>query len=262
MNTVAILEQTPDPQIRELARELNLTRVATPADHTGLLLFYQNQRLCLGIAGDNSSGTICVDFTDPKLNFRRQQPLSRESVVKAVGGCVKQSASTQQHLIDATAGLGLDSFILAAAGWQVSMIEQSPVIHALLRDGLAHARRTAGLDQAGNPGLAEVLDRMHLLPPEDSLGLLATLPPARVIYLDPMFPERGKAARVKKNRFLLQQLHGEEAAGDGLLDLAMKLAPKVVVKRPRLAPPLDNKKASASLSGKTSRFDIYVGSVQ
>lgn len=221
----------------------------------GLNLSVQSQKLCLSITDDASAGSLFVDFTSARLTYRRQQALGAEAVVKAVGGCVPASAA--HHVIDATAGLGEDAFVLAAAGWHVSLIEQSPVIHALLADGLTRARRSA-LDQA-NSGLGEILARMTLSAPGDSADLMQGLTPAKVIYLDPMFPERSKSARVKKNRYLLQYLHADEALGESLLPIALRLSKKVIVKRPRLAPPLSNIVPSSSRTGKTSRFDIYVG---
>lgn len=221
----------------------------------GLILNEQEGRLCLSLASDASAGSLSVDFSSPRLNYRRHQALGGEAVVKAVGGCVP--ASESHHLIDATAGLGEDAFLLAAAGWHVSLIEQSPVIHALLADGLERARKIA-IDSSDD-GLQDVLSRMRLCEQGDSAQLMHTLPAAKVIYLDPMFPERNKSARVKKNRYLLQHLHGEEALGEALLPIALGLAKKVVVKRPRLAPPLSGIRPASCREGKTSRFDIYVG---
>src|SRR5690606_20418051 len=127
-------------------------------------------------------------------------------------------------------------------------------------DGLKRASEAASAQN--NTAVASALARMCLLPAGDSRQILATLPPAAVIYLDPMFPERDKTARVKKNRYLLQQLHGEEADGTDLLKLALNHGRKIVVKRPAHAEPLDGLKPSGSINGKTARFDIYAGRAQ
>jgi 16S rRNA (guanine1516-N2)-methyltransferase len=271
MNELGIQRDDVDDKSELLAERLQIPLVHAPDKHAGLLLSYQNDRLTLSLPSDREAGSVCVDFTDPKLKFRLAQALSREAVVKAVGGCVSRLSDTSaaSHVIDATAGLGLDGFILAAAGWQVSLIEQSPVMHALLGDGLRRSHLL--VSQVNNDTLqsdralrqlrifGETLARLHLCDHGDSIDVLPTLPAAAVIYLDPMFPERGKTARVKKNRFLLQRLHGTHGAGQGLLTLSLRLAPKVVVKRPRQAEPLERLKPASSLTGKTSRFDIYVG---
>ncbi|WP_339858000.1 class I SAM-dependent methyltransferase [Pseudohongiella acticola] len=271
MSDLVVLQQSDGASSELLANRLRVPLVECVAHHQGLMLSYVNNRLTLSRPSSRESGAVCVDFNDAKLNFRLTQSLSREAVVKAVGGCVshQQASLAPPHLIDATAGLGQDAFILAAAGWQVSLVEQSPVVHALLEDGLRRAREAVAVSdmnqQLSAPiarqlrMLKQILARLTLCEPGDSAVVLPSLESASVIYLDPMFPGRGKAARVKKNRFLLQQLHGAEATGEGLLPVALKLTAKVVVKRPRLALPLGGLTPASSLTGKTSRFDIYVG---
>jgi 16S rRNA (guanine1516-N2)-methyltransferase len=235
-------------------------------------LFHQNERLYLHLPDEPEAGVLCVDFCEPALQHRISKALSAEAVVKAMGQRPLNTTTAHPlnscespmvpaaHLIDATAGLGLDAFILACAGWHVTLIEQSPLIHALLADGMKRGMQSAGSDSPAARLTKEALGRMHLCSASSSLDVMLTLPEAQVIYLDPMFPDRDKSARVKKNRYLLQQLHGEEALGNNLLPLALTLARKVVVKRPLRALPLDNIQPSASIKGKTSRFDIYAGS--
>lgn len=221
------------------------------------------ERSALGLTllseAEPEAGTVRVDFVTPELTYRRQQPLGKELLIKAVGGSVTGRKSADSPMvIDATAGLGQDSFMLACAGWRVIMLEQSPVIHALLSDGLARASLSAS--QSNDESLIAILERMQLQDATDSRDFLRQVQPVDVVYLDPMFPERNKSARVKKNRYLLQHLHGAEGQGEGLLMPALAVARKVVVKRPRLAPALEDRAPSASITGKTARFDIYAGS--
>lgn len=264
MSALAIQYDPDNANCEALAQRLSLPLISATDQHPGLLLSYRQNKLTLSQPMLRDAGAVCVDFCDPRLSFRLAQALSREAVVKAVGGCVPRvpASETAPHLIDATAGLGQDAFILAAAGWQVTLIEQSPVIHALLEDGLQRARDPVSLSRQHQRILQGALSRLSLCPAGNSMDMLPSLPPASVIYLDPMFPAREKAARVKKNRFLLQHLHGDQGAGEGLLPLALSLSAKVVVKRPRLAQPLGDVLPASSLTGKTSRFDIYVGNSQ
>ena len=231
-------------------------------------LFTHQNRLSLGLPDQPEAGVLFVDFFDAALLHRIRRGVGGESVVKASGtrphnvpphpGINKlDEISPEQHLIDATCGLGVDAFLLALAGWQVTMIEQSAVIHALLEDGIKRASSTAATE--GHQDIAAALMRMCLLPAADSKSVLPLMPNAAVIYLDPMFPDREKSARVKKNRYLLQQLHGDEADGSNLLTLALSKSRKVVVKRPVHAAPLDSLKPSGCIAGKTARFDIYAG---
>ena len=198
--------------------------------------------------------SINVNFSSPAMQYRRQQAVRQQAVVKAAG---KLPSYDSPKLIDATAGLGVDAFLLASAGWQVLMIEQSPVIHALLADGLARANQAA--QTSGDELFSATISRLTLLPCSDSRTALAGVAPVSVVYLDPMFPVRKKSAQVKKERWLLQQLHDENAEGKGWLSVAKACAKKVVVKRPAHAEPLDSIQPSSELTGKTSRFDIYVG---
>jgi 16S rRNA (guanine1516-N2)-methyltransferase len=235
-------------------------------------LFRLNERLYLGLPDEPDAGVLCVDFNEPALQHRISRSLSSEALVKAMGQrphplstphplqSEELPRATSTHVIDATAGLGLDAFILACAGWHVTLIEQSTLIHALLEDGIKRGLLCSDQESSTAQLTRAALSRMYLCPVGSSLDILPTLPEAHAIYLDPMFPDREKSARVKKNRYLLQQLHGEEASGNHLLPLALTLTRKVVVKRPLRALPLENIKPSAAIKGKTSRFDIYAGS--
>lgn len=159
-------------------------------------------------------------------------------------------------VIDATAGLGQDSFLLAAAGFTVHMYEQDPIIAALLQDSLERAKQ--------NKTLAPIASRMYLHE-EDSVAALQKLEADTfcrkpdVIYLDPMFPERTKSAAVKKKFQLLHHLEHPCENEEELLSTAMNIRPrKIVVKRMAKGPFLAGKKPSYSIKGKSIRYDCYV----
>ncbi len=186
---------------------------------------------------------LCVDFAGGKTGYRvAADRVRHEKLVRAAGNMPENGV-----VIDATAGLGRDAAVLAAAGWQVVLLERQPVLHAMLSDGL---RRAGALAQ-----------RMTLVN-ADSLDWLGTHPAvAQVVYLDPMFPEREKSAAIKKDLAWLQQLSpiDDEAGEAALLAAALTAAGKrVVVKRPLRAPLLPGRKPSHQLAGKTVRFDVYV----
>ncbi|MBE2898345.1 class I SAM-dependent methyltransferase [Pasteurellaceae bacterium 20609_3] len=191
-------------------------------------------------------GAVWVDFTQGTLAHRRQFGGGRgEAVAKAVG--VKQSYLPS--VIDATAGLGRDAFVLAAIGCKVRLAERNPVVYALLQDGLARAY----IDETIGGWMRE---RMQLLP----LGSLPalTVEPADVVYLDPMFPHRQKTALVKKEMRVFQTLVGADLDADQLLAQSAVLARKrVVVKRPSGAPHLANITPQGELKTKNHRFDLY-----
>lgn len=192
------------------------------------------------------------------------QNLHRELVVRAAK---LKGAQGAPWAIDATAGLGEDSLLLAAAGFRVTLYERDPVIAALLRDALARA-------QSSNDSLlAEAVGRMMLVE-GDSIAALENLaqgdsvpasPTGRVeadpdiVLLDPMFPARHKSASVKKKLQLLQTLERPCDDEGRLLSAALGACPrKVLVKRPAKGPYLAGQKPSYSLLGKAIRYDVIV----
>lgn len=216
------------------------------------LLFYDNARLSLRSTAEGASGAVCVDFDSASLQYRQRHPVQPEALLKAAA--IKQGH--RSRVLDATAGFGLDAYLFASAGSEVTLCERSPILHAMLADGLRRASES--LDER----VTQAVSRMNLVA-GDSLIFMQD-PKAwqlrpEIIYLDPMFPERKKkSAKVKKNMAVLQQLLHSEHDAPGLLAQALDLAEKrVVVKRPRLAPFLDERKPGFSLEGKSSRFDVY-----
>lgn len=204
--------------------------------------------------GRKAPGPILVEFTEGAVDHRRKFGGGKgQMIAKAVG--IK--AGVYPHVLDATAGMGKDSFVLATLGCRVTMIERSPVVQVLLQDGLRRARAFA---QEQDADLLQVIARMQLLT-QDSRAYLESLAPEHfpdVIYLDPMFPERQKTADVKKEMAAFHSVVGKDEDADALLPLALSKANyRVVVKRPRKAPFLNNHSPSYQLEGKSSRYDIY-----
>ena len=173
--------------------------------------------------------------------------LGRELVVRAAR---IRGATGPLTAVDATAGMGEDSLLLAAAGFSVTLFERDPVICALLGDALVRA--------AVNPALAEAVSRMELRG-EDSIPALPALGfKPDVVLLDPMFPERRKSAAVKKKLQLIQRLERPCDDEGGLMDAARVAEPRrIVVKRPAKGPWLAGEKPSYTIAGKAIRYDCY-----
>ena len=198
----------------------------------------------LALVGDGM--VLRADFMRllPRL---RPDRLGRELLVRAarVRGVEAPTA------VDATAGLGEDSLLLAAAGFTVTMFEKDPVIAALLRDALERA--------ASNPQLAGVAARMTLVEGDSVAGLRELDFSPDVVFLDPMFPERTKSAAVKKKFQLLHHLERPCDNEEELLDAALAARPrKIVIKRPPKGPWLAGVKPSHSIAGKAVRYDVIV----
>ncbi len=150
------------------------------------------------------------------------------------------------RVLDATAGLGRDSAVLAGLGCRVSLLERVPVLHALLADA-------AGRLGAQGP--------LRLLPCQDAQAYWASHPDEHpdIVYLDPMYPARGKAALARKEAQVLRALAGEDTDADALLAPALAQArERVVVKRHPKAPWFAERKPSHSLAGSRARYDVYL----
>lgn len=239
-----------EPQLQPAAQAL-AARYGLPCESRSdapYQLWLEPGRLALHQIGEGAPGPVFVDFVAGALGHRRRfgggrgQPLAR-----AVG--LKGGASPR--VIDATGGLGGDAFVLACLGCPVTLIERSPVVAALLDDGLARA--------AADAEVAPIVARMRLLA-GNAIELLAAWPeePPQVIYLDPMFPHRDKSALVKKEMRLFRPFVGDDLDAPALLAAALELAShRVVVKRPRKAPAVAGAKPGYVLEGKSSRYDIY-----
>lgn len=198
--------------------------------------------------GDQAPGPVRVDFVEGGAAHRRQfGGGSGQMIAKAVG----IQPGIRPSVLDATAGLGRDAFVLATLGCTMKLCERQPLIAALLEDGLARGRQ--------DPEVAPIVARMQLQQ-GNAIELMRQWQgePPQVIYLDPMFPHREKSALVKKEMRLFRPFVGDDLDAGALLAQALALAShRVVVKRPRKAPAIEGIKPGYSLEGKSSRYDIY-----
>ncbi|MDR5866651.1 class I SAM-dependent methyltransferase [Halomonas koreensis] len=247
MSAVAVAD---DPA---LARRWGLPeRDAPGAAEAPLILGHEAGRLVL--AGDPKAygKPLAVDFVEGKAAHRRRFGGGRGQLIARACGLGK---GVTPSVVDATAGLGRDAFVLATLGAEVLMVERVAAIAALLEDGLARARAAADT--------APIAARLRLAHGDAGTELAALVAEAgvapQVVHLDPMFPHREKSALVKKEMRLFRTLAGDDADAPRLLEAALDVAThRVVVKRPRKAPPIDGPAPRHVLEGKTSRYDLYV----
>lgn len=222
--------------------------------YVGLALSIDAQGVGLQLMGPGEPGPVYCDFAGGALRHRRLYGGGKgQDIAKAVGLGHK---GFKPRLLDLTAGLGRDSFVLASLGATVVMVERHPVVFALLADGLERARERGLAD----PDLRSILARLSAVQ-NSAEAFLSELEPSQqpdVIYLDPMFPPREKSGKVKKDMQLFHQLVGANEDADHLLPLALAHARyRVVVKRPAQAPYLNGREPGYSLKGKSTRFDVY-----
>ncbi|MGE4610086.1 MAG: class I SAM-dependent methyltransferase [Paracoccaceae bacterium] len=196
----------------------------------------------------NNPDNLVVDFVGGAVAHRFKFGGGRgQALPKAVG----MKSGVTPNIVDATAGLGRDTFLLASLGAQVTLIERSDQMHDLLADGMARARLAGG-------EIAEVIARMTLLH-GDAKDLIPDLLP-EVVLVDPMHPPRKNSALVKKEMRIIREIVGTDQDSTELMQVALDCASKrVVLKWPQKADPMAGIRApSHQISGKSTRYDVFM----
>ena len=269
LHITVISRQPDDPRAVSLARLLDIQVLRNAPDYTGLtrsafeLQWADNQLTVTVVQPQNrdrpkrrrtvpkqtSPIEISVDFASGKHIHRLQ---SSEKFGQPLARAVGARPDNLPTVLDATAGLGKDAFVIASLGCTVVMIEQSTVVWAMLQDALSRATT--------HPLLTPIVERITLHH-ADSVVWLNQLDKADkpdVIYLDPMYPPRSKSAAVKKEMQVLQALLSEPPPFDQLLETAISTATRrVVVKRPKGSPHSVVCRPSGSVQSPNTRYDIY-----
>ena len=189
----------------------------------------------------------CSFIEGPILHRLKYGKGRGQNLAKAIG----MKFNKNRNIIDATAGLGYDSFILASLGAKVTLIERSQKMHTLLQNGIDE-----GISFGGEIG--KIVNRMELLF-GDSKDILPKLTP-EVIMIDTMYKDRKKTALVKNNIRLVREIVGPDSDYIELLKVALNCAKnRVVLKQPRYAEPIKEiTKCSHQILGKTIRYDIFM----
>jgi 16S rRNA (guanine1516-N2)-methyltransferase len=185
---------------------------------------------------DRPGAGISVDFASIQL------PGGPQSVrgMPLVRACGRDLAREGASLLDATAGLGYDAFLLTLAGFHVTAVERSNDVFRLLEDGVRRAN------------VQRLVVRCA-----DARTELDTVRPA-VVYLDPMYPDKRRlSALPPKEMQIVRALVGEDLDSDELFARAVAVAQRVVVKRPLHARPMAE--PHHSIGSKLVRFDVYMG---
>ncbi len=236
---------------RVLAEQLGLALVEEArSGEYDLLLELTADRLALRTGGGERPMRLAADFLGGSGGQKRKSVAgARQPLARAVG-----LRGAPLFVLDATAGLARDAFQLARWGCTVLAVERSPILAALVRDGLGRAA------SAGDPRFAPVLARLTLVMGDARQVLRSEPIEARpdVVYLDPMYPQRTKSALVKKEMRICRTLIGDDADASELFALARETArQRVVVKRHRHAPPL-GAKPDIRFAGRVVRYDVYL----
>jgi 16S rRNA (guanine1516-N2)-methyltransferase len=177
-----------------------------------------------------------------------QATRQREDLIRAIG-----RVDSSCRVLDATAGLGRDSLVMAASGFRVLALERHPLLFSLLQEALR--------DLGTAPGFVALSERVELLNLDTENFLRNCSEVFDVAIFDPMFPERTKNAGVRQELRVLQCLLGDDPDRDApqvLTALRSHVRGKVIVKRPLHAPALEGSRPAYARRGRTVRFDVYL----
>jgi len=171
----------------------------------------------------------------------------KQPLAKAIG-------RSSETVVDATAGLGHDSFLMACMGWHVQAIERHPVISTLLIESVR-----AAMD---HPEISTAIEDRLIVHEGDALKILAGMEsdPPDVVYLDPMFQDVHGSALPRKPAQVLRRIVSPDDPEEErrLFESSMKIArQRVVVKRSDKAAPLVED-VDTSFHGKIVRYDVYL----
>lgn len=241
---VSFTESQRQIQAESLASKLTLPLIsAAEFSAYDFVLVYTEQCLQLQACQDKLGKPFSIDFLQGRLAYRAQHGGGiKQALAKAVG----MKSGVRPQIIDATAGLGRDAFILANLGCEVLMLERNPIVFSLLQDALLRAKEYADFN------LKLSLQRV------DAVTYLSQQTETDVVYLDPMFPERKKSALVKKEMQILHKIVGQQLDEQQLLKTALAIASKrIVVKRPNWALPIAGQQPSFVIKNQHYRFDCY-----
>ncbi len=189
-----------------------------------------------------------VDFVTGAVAHRLRFGGGRgQDIAKAMG----LRAGKTPRVIDATAGLGRDAFLLASLGAQVTLIERSEKMHALLVAGMARAEYEGGEFRA-------IISRMTLLK-GDAKDLIPELD-GEAILIDPMHPPRHNSALVKQELRQVREIVGTDDDALELMQVALEHARnRVVLKWPAKADPIEGlRPCTHQIKGKSTRYDVFM----
>ena len=236
-----------EAQAIKLAQRSGRPLVAPTETRFPFLLACTARGLELRQTGANAPGPLHIDFAGGRMQQRIRTSGIRSPLPRALG----LKPGHRPQVVDATAGLGQDGFLLAALGCRVILVERALPLYLLLEEALQRA--------LAHPATAEAADRVALIH-GDACTWLEQASPLEAVYLDPMYPARRRHALSAKGMQMLQRLVGrDEDAGELLSAARRSCGGRAVVKRPMRAGPLDGQRPDFSVRAGKTRFDVYLG---
>ena len=221
------------------------------ADQDNWQLHTHDNKLALGGYLDKDAFSISFELDSAEINYRHQKGGGRqEPLAKAIG----LKKNWHPYVIDATAGMGREAYLLYLLGCHVIAFERHPIIALLLIDAYHRASPLNDQEHSLDIQYGDAIEQLERIN-KDNQQVRAP----DVIYMDPMFPTRKKSAAVKKEMRVFKQIAGADLDADKLLEVALKTAKhRVVVKRPAAASFVNDRKPDHQIISKKHRFDVYL----
>lgn len=249
LSCVEPLQQTAVQRAEELALGWNVPLRSDFAGNKGIKVVVSELALGIGFMDPKRGKPYYVDFLTHKWKMRLAKGLPKNHIfARALG-----FRGEPLRVIDATAGFGQDAITALSLGCEVIAVERSPVVVAVLRNGIMRALRE-------DESVRTRFENLSIVE-ADAEVFLAQVDPADVVYLDPMFEKPKKSAKSPKEMQVLQELLAPLptlADLERLFHLALaRTKGRVVVKRPLKAKALV-KTPTHSFKGQSIRYDVYV----
>src|SRR3989338_8240727 len=171
-----------------LAHQFHIPIFSEENDSYEIYFVIEEDHIGLKVGGSRQK-PIFVDFLAGSLAYRIQHANGKKQLLPRAVGLHHRP---HLYIVDVTAGLGRDAFVLASLGAMVHLLERSPVMATLLKDGLRRAKAVS----------CEIISRIQLTESDAKDFLMTEDQTPDVIYLDPMFPERRSALNKKEMRII------------------------------------------------------------
>jgi len=176
-------------------------------------------------------------FTNRIKNFQREAHLK-----KAIG----YGGESSKRILDCTGGLGHDAFILALLGQNVTVIDKNKGLCILFELALESLPKTSYF--------LEAKERITIIN-DNSASFIDKLLDYDVVYIDPMFKDKGTAGRSGVMSLISDYLDDFTDVSDILIRSKFN---RMVIKRQKQFKQSGNGSPSFILSGKSINFHIFI----
>lgn len=176
-------------------------------------------------------------FTNRIKNFQREAHLK-----KAIG----YGGESSKRILDCTGGLGHDAFILALLGQNVTVVDKNKGLCILFELALESLPQTSYF--------LEAKERITIIN-DNSASFIDKLLDYDVVYIDPMFKDKGTAGRSGVMSLISDYLDDFTDVSDVLIRYKFN---RMVIKRQKQFKQSGNGSPSFILSGKSINFHVFI----